>query len=225
MKTTEREIARRLRSEGRSIKEIARMVGVSVSSASMWVRDIELSAEALSRLAQQNPARNPEIARRAALARSRSRRLEWQAHGRALAREGSSLHQLGCMLYWAEGSRSLNSVHFTNSDPEMVRLFVKFLATYFDPAPETISLRCHLYVDHLRDQHRLERFWLRAAGLPPESLRRTMLNRRSRASKGKRTGCLPYGTCRVNLHRAVVVQSIYGAIQEYGGFERSEWLG
>ena len=51
------------------------------------------------------------------------------------------------------------------------------------------------------------------------------MNRYSRSSRGKRVNRLPYGTCRVTLHRAAVVQSIYGAIQEYGGFERPEWLG
>jgi transposase-like protein len=44
MKTAERNQARRMRSEeGRSIKEIARLLGVSTSSVSHWVRDIELT--------------------------------------------------------------------------------------------------------------------------------------------------------------------------------------
>jgi hypothetical protein len=51
------------------------------------------------------------------------------------------------------------------------------------------------------------------------------VNRYSRSSKEKRVHRLPYGTCRVTLHRAAVVQSIFGAIQDYGGFERPEWLG
>jgi hypothetical protein len=35
---------------------------------------------------------------------------------------------------------------------------------------------------------------------------------------------LPYGTCRLMVHSTQVVQHIYGAIQEYGGFDRPEWL-
>src|SRR5213080_405059 len=46
VKTAEREEARSMpRNEGRSIKEIARSLGVSTSSVSHWVRDIELTAE------------------------------------------------------------------------------------------------------------------------------------------------------------------------------------
>jgi hypothetical protein len=35
---------------------------------------------------------------------------------------------------------------------------------------------------------------------------------------------LPYGTCRLVVHDTALVQSIYGAIQEYAGFDRPEWL-
>jgi hypothetical protein len=35
---------------------------------------------------------------------------------------------------------------------------------------------------------------------------------------------LPFGTCRVVVSRTSVVQSIFGAIQEIGRFEREVWL-
>ncbi len=44
--------ARRLRrDEGKSVKEIAKLVGCSKSSASMWVRDTELTLEQKTELA------------------------------------------------------------------------------------------------------------------------------------------------------------------------------
>jgi hypothetical protein len=46
----------------------------------------------------------------------------------------------------------------------------------------------------------------------------------SKYSLKKRANKLPYGTCRVVVYRTRVVQSIYGAIQEYGGFDRPAWL-
>jgi len=47
----------------------------------------------------------------------------------------------------------------------------------------------------------------------------------SRSSQRTRRGKLPYGTCRVTVHDVRIAQHLYGAIQEYGGFERPEWLG
>jgi transposase len=57
VKTKERELARALRrEEGASINEIARRVGVSKSSVSHWVRDIELSQAQHEELLRRNPA-------------------------------------------------------------------------------------------------------------------------------------------------------------------------
>jgi hypothetical protein len=50
------------------------------------------------------------------------------------------------------------------------------------------------------------------------------VNVHSKYSKKKRQNKLPYGTCRVTVSRARIVQSIYGAIQEIGGFTREAWL-
>ena len=205
------------------MKEIAALVGVS--PVSLWVLDIELDAEALARLRARNPASNGEIVRAANLARARQRRTAWQNQGRQLARRGCALHHAGCMLYWAEGSKSRTAVQFTNSDPAMIALFVEFLRRSYGAGEESIGVRAHLFADHVADQRRIEAFWLDAARLPSSCLRRSVVNRYSASSLRRRTRRLPYGTCRITLHRAAVVQSIYGAIQEYAGFERPEWLG
>jgi hypothetical protein len=44
------------------------------------------------------------------------------------ARQGDVVHAAGCMLYWAEGSRSRHAVEFVNSDPAMVAFFLRFLS-------------------------------------------------------------------------------------------------
>jgi transposase-like protein len=227
MKTVERELARALRRvEGLPIKEIARRVGVSTASVSVWVRDIQLSAEQHEALRAQNPAYNGQISGRAiAAANRRGERIAYQEHGRQLARRAEPLHIAGCMLYWAEGAKGRNQLHFTNSDPEMARFFVRFLLTYFDLRPEDMRITCNLFADHEDRQHEVERFWLETLGLPDSSLRKSIVNVYSRHSKRKRTNKLPYGTCRIVVSRSAVTQSIYGSIQEYAGFSREAWLG
>lgn len=128
------------------------------------------------------------------------------------------------MLYWAEGSRSRNSVCFTNSDPEMIAFFVDFLRRHFDLPDSAFRLTCNLHADDGDQQARIESFWLEKARLPPSALRKTTVNVYSKYSQRKRLNKLPYGTCRVLVHSTRVVQSIYGSIQEYGGFERPVWL-
>src|SRR3954449_6315901 len=48
MKPEERKVARRLRAEGASVREIAATVGVSLSTASVWTRDVSLPVAAPS---------------------------------------------------------------------------------------------------------------------------------------------------------------------------------
>lgn len=119
MKTAEREEARRLRrEEGRSVGEIQRLLGVSRSSASVWVRDIELTALQKQALRERDPALNAHLNGSAERARHfRDLRRGYQTQGRELARSGDTLHAAGCMLYWAEGDKSRNRVALSNADP------------------------------------------------------------------------------------------------------------
>jgi transposase-like protein len=225
MKTQERIEARRLRKEGRSIKDIARRVGVSQSSVSIWVRDIELTTDQHRRLQEANGLHFRQLLARAALSeRHRRRRLAAQMEGRRLARAGDALHAAGCMLYWAEGSKNRNTVMITNSDPELLRFFVRFLRTYFSVADENLRVTCNLFADHLDRQHEVEQFWLDQLEVPRSSLCKSTVNVYSKYSKKKRANLLPYGTCRVAVSRTAIAQHIFGAIQEYGGFDRPAWL-
>jgi hypothetical protein len=207
------------------MKVIARRLDVAVSSVSAWVRDIELTTSQHEALRELNPAYNHQRnGSRKRAARYRAERLEFQQEGRRLARRREPLHVAGCMLYWAEGSKERNQLQFSNSDPDMARFFVHFLRTYFDVQPSDIRITCHLFVDHVERQREVEQFWLDYLGLPERSLRKSVVNRYSRWSQKKRRNRLPYGTCRVVVSRTRVTQSIYGAIQEYAGFEREAWL-
>jgi hypothetical protein len=226
MKTVERERARILRAEhGLSIRDITRILGVSKSSVSLWVRDIELNPAQIARLHERNPACNPERNGAATQrAKGRARRLAYQAHGRMLARRGEAFHASGCMLYWAEGSRRRNAVVFVNSDPAMILYFARFLRTCFEVPDENFRVRCNLFADHLDRQLEIEQFWLDLLGLPRPCLTKSAVNVYSKYSKKKRQNKLPYGTCGLTVHDTRIAQSIYGSIQEYGGFEREEWL-
>ena len=88
-----------------------------------------------------------------------------------------------------------------------------------------MRVTCHLFADHLARQREIEQFWLDVTGLPRSSLRKSMVNKYSRASQRKRVNMLPYGTCKLIVHSTEIVQTIYGSIQELGGFNRPEWLG
>ncbi len=220
MKTAERERARKLRrGRGHSVKELARLLDVSQSSVSIWVRDIELTRRQREVLRQRMGTGWTANA-----ARALERRGQAQDQGRSSARDSSSLHIAGCMLFWAEGSRRRNAVEFTNSDPAMVSFFLHFLRACFAVPDTKVAVTCNLFADHVARQREIEQFWLDLLGLPRTCLRKSTVNVYSKYSKKKRRNRLPYGTCRLKVCDTSIVQHIYGAIQEYARFDREEWL-
>lgn len=225
VKMKEREEARRIRAEeGESIKSIAARLDVAVSSVSLWVRDIELTEPQVAALRDRNPRFNRQFkGQQTTSRRARERREAWQLEGRADARAGDPLHRLGCMLFWAEGSKNRCNVHFTNADADMLRLFRRFITECFAVEPERLVFTCNCYLGNGLSLTEIEDFWLHELDLPRSSLRKPAVNRASSASQRKRNTLL-YGTGRLSLHSTEIVQRIYGAIQEYGGFDRPEWL-
>jgi transcriptional regulator with XRE-family HTH domain len=226
VKREAREAARLLRGEqGLPLNIIASRLGVAKSSVSRWVRDIELTPDQHAALRLRNPIYNAQLRGQNRRRESaRAARLEAQEHGRALARRGDPLHQQGCMLYWAEGSKCRNAVQFVNSDADMMALFLRFLRQCYDVSTEAIALsvNCHLNGD--RDASEITRWWLRRLDLPLSCARSPVVNRPSTASRRRRGHVLPYGTARLAVHSTFVLQSIYGAIQEYAGIDRPEWV-
>jgi DNA-binding transcriptional regulator YiaG len=220
-----RAAARRLRAEdGLFIRAIAERLGVPPSTVHGWTSDIELSPDQRAAIRKSDAVRQAQAAgNRAMRSQARQRRLLAQDHGRHLARRKDLLHVTGCMLYWAEGSKRRNDVEFTNSDPDMTRTFVKFLRQCYGVSPDDLRLTLNVHLDNGLELFEIEDWWLARLGLSRSSLGAHTVNRYSRAS-GQTRRTLPYGTARVVVHSTFIVQSIYGAIQEYAGAERTEWV-
>lgn len=225
VKASERIEAIRLRQEcGMSIKSIAATLNVSPGSASRWLRHVALTPAQEAALRAANPALNGQCRGAAQTkASARAARVLAQAHGHELASSGDHLHQLGCMLYWAEGSKSRNHVIFTNSDADMVALFLRFLGECYSVPEDRLTLSINVHLGNGLSLEEIQAWWLTRLSLPTACLRRAVVNRASRASLGKRPP-LVYGTARLAHGSTFVVQSIYGAIQAYAGVERSRWL-
>lgn len=193
------------------------------SSASLWVRDVPLGEEQRAALIYRSRL-GPIVAAELKAERARNVRRGYQEEGRRLARTLDGTYAAGCMLYWAEGSKGRNSVQLVNADPEVVVFFAAFLRTHFHVGDEQMSVSCNLFADHAERQREIEDFWLARLQLPRSCLRKSMVNNYSKYSQKMRTNTLPFGTRSLRVHSTRIVQTVYGSIQEYGGFERPEWL-
>lgn len=158
-------------------------------------------------------------------AQNRERRQRAQDEGRRRARLGGDhLHHGSCMLYWAEGTKGRNRVQLVNSDAHMIRYFLRFLTESFGVPRERFALSINVYTNNGLTIEEIERHWLEVLELPASCVRKHRLNSPPTSSSGRKRSKLPYGVATLSLGDTALVQHIYGAIQEYAGFEEPRWL-
>ena len=123
------------------------------------------------------------------------------------------------MLYWAEGGKS-QSLTFVNSDPNMILLFLRFLREELlvDDSVITVRIICHA-IDP-QEIARIEQYWLDLTTLPHSRLGKAQIKHGSHTRKNE----FKNGFCVLEVSRVELVHHIFGAIQEYAGFENPEWL-
>ena len=140
-KLAERQQARRLRRTGLPQAEIAARLGVSRSSVSLWVRDVEFSA----------PVRPPPRGRRRrpnALQRRRQAEIDRLVEeGRARIGQLTEREFLvaGVALYAGEGSKRDGAVRFANTDPKMIAFFCAWLRRFFEIDESRLRVRLYLH--------------------------------------------------------------------------------
>jgi hypothetical protein len=221
-KPIEKGVARQLRAEhGTPIKQIAASLEISPATASVWVRGIAITAAQRRR----NMARAGKVRGDTWREVNRDRRRAYQLEGRAKAREGDPLHLAGCMLYWAEGSKSRNALVLANSDANLIRFFCRFLRESLEVEDERFSIRLNVYLSNRRPLREVEAYWLEILELPRDCLRKHSINHFPTSSSGLKTNSLPYGVCTIRVLKGTrPLQHIYGAIQEYTGLDQPRWL-
>jgi transposase-like protein len=224
-KAQEKEQAIRLRSEGKSVNEIAKELGVAKSSVSVWVREIVLTQEQKDRINKLSP-RFPDLRAKANRQRAFEQRSEYQSKGADKCDNASLLFIAGCMLYWGEGGKNRNAVRLANSDPALLKLFLQFLRLEFNIKDDEITLRLVCYSNNGLSVEEMRDFWLNSLNLPISCMRQIVVDRfpTSSSKASRKKGKLPYGTMELVVGRTDVVQQIFGAIQKFGDFKRESWI-
>jgi hypothetical protein len=126
------------------------------------------------------------------------------------------------MLYWGEGTKKRNSVTLTNTDANMLILFVEFLTKIYNVEKDQIMVSCRSHVLSTYSLQEVENYWLKTLGLSNINLRKGSIE--TRIPKVKKMK-YPYGICSVSVHSTNIVQRIYGGIKKYVGINNDDlWL-
>ena len=222
MKMLDRENARDMRVGGASVGEIARRLGVSKSSVSVWVRDVRMTQGQMDVL-NKNRGAFHLMASKAMSEKCANLRMGFREDGRRRALLKDWLHVAGCMLYWGEGSKTRNAVRLCNGDMQLMGLFVRFLRESLAVRDDEISVNIVCYDNNGLKVEDVQRRWLGVLNLSEKCIRQVRVNPDKRRTSGKKIGKLPYGVAEVVVCRTDLAQHISGAIAGYAGVETTQW--
>ena len=131
---------------------------------------------------------------------------------RNLTPEEDHLKAMALGLYITEGNlRNKNSVKFTNSNPAIVKIFVKFLKVVCGVPAEKIRTSLIVYPDiSVREA---KDFWCKFLDIPKKQFAKTTVLRRRNNSSTKRHS--EYGTITIYVHNLKLLNIIKAWLKEY----------
>jgi len=187
----------RLRMQSKSYKQIMARLNVPKATLSDWFSKLPWSNELSDTLNEKNKKANK--ARFVELSKIRGENLDkiYNQARKEAAEEFDLLkhHPLfvsGVIIYWTEGDKISPSFRVTNTDPLMIKLFVRFLLEICRMPKNKIRINLLLYPDLNPDS--CISYWSKETGLDSEHFAKsTVIQGRHKTRK------LQYGICILYL--------------------------
>lgn len=206
-KIVEKQKAVELRKQGLSYREILEQIPVAKSSLSLWLRSVKLARRQHQRLTEKRLA---AVIRGGVVKRDKRIALTKQIKDKARIEVGElskrELWLIGIALYWAEGSKEKDhrsaKVLFSNSDPLMIGIFLKWLLEVIETPKEKI---CFNIVLHENNKHRIKDvndYWLKHTDFPKENFGNIYFKKNKIHTKRKNVGKNYFGLLRVGVRES-----------------------
>jgi hypothetical protein len=210
------------RKSGLSYLQISKKFGIPKSTLSLWLKNIKLSKSAQSKidLRVNDTSVKALIERNKAqtqIAKDRHQRIIKEAKKSFLKFKKESLFIAGVSLYWGEGYKkgargsSWRVIDLANSDPDLVKVFLKFLKKYLKVDNDDIYIQ--LIIAPNKDINAAVVFWSKVTKLDKSRFIKTY-SKVSSSSKGIRNKeSLPFGTIHVRINNVDKFFTLIGWIE------------
>jgi predicted transcriptional regulator len=223
MKREERDSARILRKEGKSLNDIT-LLGVSKTSVSTWVRNISLSDSQRKELTSRGFSVD-------AIEKRRENRINNTLQRHRIVMDAAKekidliskrdLLLIGTALYWGEGGKANKGVAcVANSDPKIIQIMMRFFREIYD-VPET-KFRGNVHTFSHLNAKTAEGYWSNISGIPMTQFYKTY-SKPSIASLNKKDS-LPYGTFQLYVCDTNIYLKIMGMIERLGEFTEASTI-
>ena len=206
-----------LRKEGNSLKEIAEKLRISKSTASLWLSEIELSAEAQQRLVKKQMLGQYKTT----LIRKR-KRSEDKHKRNGLAKEMLSQIKLNTnhkkllcsLLWWCEGNKEFSRVRFTSSDYTLISNFLRLFREAFILDESKFRALIHLHTYH--EDIKQKEFWNKITKIPLSQFSKSyQKSHTSKRTKDQYQGCIT-----ITYYDARIAKELESIYTMFSSFER-----
>lgn len=195
-----------MREKGFSYNSILKLIPVAKSTLSRWLRSVKLAKRQRQKLTQKR-----EAARQKGLESLRRKRITTTKQLKETARQEigrigpRELFLLGCALYWAEGSKQKEtnvseSVRFSNSDPLMINLMVKWFRDVCGISPD--AMKFEIYLHQTADREKARRYWAESTGLPIQYFQSVLWKKHKISTVRKNIADGYHGLVRMTIRRS-----------------------
>ena len=199
LKIKEKSRAIVLRKTGMSYSQIKNKLKVSKSTLSAWLRGMPLSEKRIKELQADSPMRIERY--RNTMRRKRETR--WGGVFNQISKDIGKLSErefflAGLFLYWAEGGKTERfSLTFSNTDPDMMVFFVKWMKKCLKVKEKDMHVKIHLYKDmNIND---FQNFWAKKLKVSRKTFEKPYIKDSKLVNLSYRNG-FGKGTCNVRIH-------------------------
>ena len=211
----DKEKAFELRRQGQSYGLISKNLGISKSTLAGWFKHEIWSREIRNKLFLENSLLNPARVRLMVTANKKTwdkghEECRDEAVKEFPGLQDNHLFVSGLMLYWGEGDKVLKNgnLRFTNSEPEMIKIFCLFLTKALNIPTNKIAARLLLYPDLADAPQR--KFWSKVINIPLENFRKSVY-----ITGRHPTRRLSYGVCNVDVYSRKLKEKVLKWLELY----------
>lgn len=196
-----------LRKQGHSFREISEILGISKSTASLWLRNVKMSLAGKARLKQIS-----DDGREKGKKTTRGKRIAaWQVMAKKTIDFKKSLVDYNinrckiilAMLYWGEGAKTTKRLDFINSDPTMIKTYLFLLRKSFTINEDKLKATLHLHEYH--NQQAMIDFWSKITKISKQNFHIYRKENTGKRKKEGYQGCLSLRYCNVNIFNEVML--------------------
>lgn len=177
-----------MRKTGLSIRNIAQTLDIPKSTLSGWLKNIPITNEQALHLIRNRTIAFQQARIKASLwhkeqKQKRIKNAESQANNLLSSIEDNkNIQELAlAMLYWGEGFKADRELGIGNSDPRILRFFIKIYTSNFNIPKNSIKCGLHLRADQNAEE--MKEYWSKELDLPLGNFNFVNFDKRTLGSK------------------------------------------